>query len=338
MNLTTKEIAYLQPSFTERTPIGLFSNVNAVPDGTEYDSLVQKEIIRNGSYSPEALEILLHVANPKRCARLIIKNEFFVVEKYTYRNHDKLVLAENANGELDLKRIADLSGISIGLSELFGMSSIKTTDVAVSLPPDEMMVLLALIDLYRKNTLLDYAGKTDPVQAVSEQEILDEIANGFKNGLVRILIKNSAYKAPDPEEVPRLLASLAVKKCLVSGKGYRLETEYAQLAAHFLIPDTVVLFEAFEVTENEKMPMDGGLCVTAGIHDIIAFVFDGDLVGLYSFSAFQMLSAIEKILACPPLMEEEKPATPPADPSSWTCACGSTNTGKFCAGCGQKKP
>lgn len=29
-------------------------------------------------------------------------------------------------------------------------------------------------------------------------------------------------------------------------------------------------------------------------------------------------------------------ATPTAD--SWTCACGSVNTGKFCPECGEKKP
>jgi len=73
----------------------------------------------------------LHIANPKRCARLIIKNDFFTVEKYTYWNNGKLVLAENRNGEFVFSRVENFSEVVISLSEIFSMSSIKTSDVAV---------------------------------------------------------------------------------------------------------------------------------------------------------------------------------------------------------------
>jgi len=46
MNLTAKEIAYLLPSFTERTALSLFSNITDTPDGTEHGKLVQKGIIQ----------------------------------------------------------------------------------------------------------------------------------------------------------------------------------------------------------------------------------------------------------------------------------------------------
>jgi len=36
--------------------------------------------------------------------------------------------------------------------------------------------------------------------------------------------------------------------------------------------------------------------------------------------------------------EAEKAAAASADSASWTCSCGKTNTGKFCAECGGKKP
>ena len=62
---------------------------------------------------------------------------------------------------------------------------------------------------------------------------------------------------------------------------------------------------------NGDVPLDGGLSVTAGIHDIITFAFNKGTIGLYSFSAFQMLTAIEKTLSCPKLMEEEKEIPPP---------------------------
>ncbi len=312
MNLTTKEIAYLFPSFTERTVLSLFSNIKATPDGSEHQKLVEKGIIQGNGYAPEALEILLQIANPKQCARVIIKNEFFMVEKYTYRNKDKILLADNKSGEFVFSRIGEMGDVTIGLSELFGMSSIKTADVGISLQKEEMIVLLAIIDLYRKNTLLNYAGESHVAEDVSEKEITGEISNGFKNGLVRILVNNYGCQMPDTKDVSRLLAILSDKKCLFStGGGYKLAEDYAALATSFLVMDSVVLYEAFEVLPNGDIPVDGGLSITAGVHDIITFIFDGDTIGLYSFSAFQMLSTIEKILACPALMDEMKQVVPP---------------------------
>jgi hypothetical protein len=311
MNLTAKEIAFLSPSFTQTTPLSLFSNIKVETDGTEYDKLVQKGIIKNGGYDPQALEILLQIASPKRCARLVTKNAFFILEKYTYWNDGKLVLAENKGGEFVFSKITDFHDLSIGLSEIFSMSSIKTTEVSIVLPDEEMMVLLAVMDIYRKNTLMDYSGDIKPVQSVSLKEIQEEAAKGFKNGLVKILTNNYTYRMPEQKDIPVLLEKLAAKKCLTMDNGYRLTTDYELLAKNFLIPDTVVQYDALEVMPNGDVPLDGGLSVTAGIHDIITFAFTKDTIGLYSFSAFQMLTAIEKTLSCPKLMEEEKEIPPP---------------------------
>lgn len=311
MNLTAKEIAYLSPSFTQTTPLSLFSNIKAEPDGTEYEKLVEKGIIKAGGYDPQALEILLQIASPKRCARLVTKNAFFILEKYTYWNDGKLILAENKGGEFVFSEITDLQDLTIGLSEIFSMSSIKTSDVSIVLPNEEMLVLLAVMDIYRKNTLQDYTGETNPVQAISEKEILEETAKGFKNGLVKILTNNYACQMPDQKDIPGLLTNLTAKKCLVADDGCRLTADYEMLAKNFLIPDTVVQYDALEVMPNGDVPLDGGLSVTAGIHDIITFVFNKDTIGLYSFSAFQLLTVIEKTLSCPKLMEDEKKIPPP---------------------------
>ena len=358
MNLTAKEIAFLAPSFTQTTPLSLFSNIKVETDGTEYDKLVQKGIIKGSGYDPQALEILLQIASPKRCARLVTKNAFFILEKYTYWNDGKLVLAENKGGEFVFRKITDFHDMSIGLSEIFSMSSIKTAEVSVVLPDAEMLVLLAVMDIYRKNTLLDYAGDAKPVMAISQKEVLEEAAKGFKNGLVKIITNNYNYRMPDARDIPGLLERLAEQKCLTMDGGYRLAADYELLAKNFLIPDTVVQYDALEVMPNGDVPLDGGLSVTAGIHDIITFAFNKDTIGLYSFSAFQMLTAIEKTLSCPKLMEEEKEIPPPpvqtaplppvqttpspvpaasAPAGTWQCSCGRVNKGNFCAACGKHR-
>lgn len=342
MKLTTKEIAYLLPLFTERTAISLFSNIKATPDGTEHEKLSKKGIIQGNGYAPDALDMLMQIANPKRCARVIVQNDFCVIEKYTYRNDGRIILAENSNGEFVFSKLENFSDVIIGFSEFYGMSNIKTSDVSISLQVDEMILLLTIIDIYRQNTLLNYAGKTNQSEVVSMQEITNELSSGFENGLVKILINNSNYKIPEANDIDRLLASLVEKKCIVFEQGYKLTDNYSLLAKNFLIPESVVLFETFEIVANGDISVDGGLCVTAGIHDIISFVFSDNTIKLYSISAFQMLSTIENILGCPTFVQETvqaAPTPPPLQPinSTWQCACGKINAANFCSACGSKR-
>lgn len=361
MNLTPKEIAYLLPSFIDRTALSLFSNISAKPDGTEHETLTQKGIIKGNEYSKEALEILMHIAKPTRCGRLIAKNEFFVIEKYTYWNAGRIVLAENRNGEFAFSKIEKFNDVLINLSEFFSLSNIKTSDVSISVKIDEMLVLLAIIDIYRKNTLLNYAGKTNEAETVSLQEITSELSNGFENGLVKVIIKNYGYKTPDLNEIPDILATLITKNCLVFENGYKLTTNFAQLATSFLKLESVLLYDAFEIMPDGNIPVDGGIFVVAGIHDIVSFAFDEESIELTSVSAYQMLTIIEKVLSCPELVQkipqaaqqsavpvtpiiQQAPvqtaatATQPINNNTWQCSCGRVNTANFCAACGSKKP
>ncbi len=339
MTLTTKEIAYLSPSFTQQTAISLFSNIKATQDGTEYDKLSKKGIIQGNGYEAQALEMLMQIAKPQRCARIIAKNEFFVIEKYSYRSDDKILLVENSNGEFIFKKIEDFNDVIIGLSEIFSMSNIKTADVKVLLKADEMIVLLAIIDIYRKNTLLNYAGNSNQAEIISLQEITNELSKGYENGLVKILIKNYAYKMPMEREIAQLLASLVEKKCLVFKQGYKLSQNYALLATNFLVLDALILLENFQVMANGDVISNGGFFATAGVHNIISFVFEDDNILLSSMSAFQMLSTIESVLECPVFAEEivQTAQTPPPINNIWQCTCGKTNTANFCPTCGSKR-
>lgn len=339
MRLTTREIAYLMPSFTERTSIGLFSNIKAKPDGTEYQSLMKKGVIQGNGYAPGALEILLHIASPQRCGRVIVKNDCCVIEKYTYWKNGKKILAENINGEFVFSNIYDPSDIIIGLSDFFSMSNIKTADVSVILPPDEMIVLLAIIDIYRKNTLLNYAGKTNESEFIILQEITSELTSGFENGLVKIFVNNYDFKIPSAVNTESLLTNLIRKGALEFKKGYRLTNDLTLLANSFLIPQAIVLFEAFDAAADGNLSVDGGLCVAAGIHDILSFAVGENEVKLFTLSAFQMLSAVENALECPSVFQdtEQNAPAPVPDNSAWQCQCGTTNAGNFCSSCGRKR-
>jgi len=342
MKLTTKEIAFLSQAFTDQTAISLFANIKAKPDGSELESLTKKGIIVGDGYSPEALEILNGISNPKKCNRLIIQNDNFIIEKYSYPLGDNLILVENDSGELNITKITDLENTVLSLSALFSLSEIKTTDVKVSLKPDEMVLLLTLIDIYRKNTLKNYVGEKNEAESVSLAEIQSELAKGFENGLAQALTKNfKSTKKPSKEEAEKLLESLIKKKYVVLNKGYTLNNSLSFMATNFLIPHSMIMSEIFEITDKEEYYNSVSLFIVAGIHDVISIIFDIGEINLTAISPSQMLAALTQFMYCPSIVEEApiKPvAVKPALPdSSWVCACGHTNTGNFCAGCGAKK-
>jgi hypothetical protein len=299
MKLTTKEISYLAMAFTDRTPISLFSNINDTPDGSEYQSLTDKGIIKGGEYNPEALEILFQIAKPERCTRLIIQTDFFIIEKYTYKDGDKLLLAENNHGEIEFKKIDSLKDVISSLSEIFGMSTIKTADISISLKSDEMLVLLAMIDIYRKNALLAYAGQRTFKAAVSVQDIADALKSGIQNSIAQIIVRDYHYAAPAADSIEEILAALIEKKCVSFDDGYKLDKNYELLASNFLIPESTILLETFNISETGKLASSGGLYLTAGIHDIISLMFNEDIIQLVSLSGWQMLAIFEDLMKCP---------------------------------------
>jgi hypothetical protein len=340
MLLTTKEMAFLLPAFTDQTALSLFSNLSATPDGSEYGSLIKKGIIQGDSYSPEALEVLMLIAKPERCSRLVVQNEYYIIEKYTYKSGDKIVLAENSNGELLFSQPQDFGDVVISLSDLFGLSKIKTTDLFVSLQANELVVLLAIIDIFRKNTLMTCAGQPPSVTAVSVQDIANELASGFDNGLVKILAKNYNCRIPPTPEIEALLSSLTQKNCITYEQGYQLAQNYATLAKSFLVPESIVLFETFELLGKDELSAAGSVCVTAGLHDIISFSFAGNIIEFSTISATQMLYTIEEFLNCPAFIRETVQDTAVAAPVNniWKCSCGNENTEKFCCSCGSPRP
>ena len=337
MKLTTKELVYLSAAFTDRTPISLFSNIKATLEGTEFQSLTNKGIIKNNGYNQQCLELLLPATKPERCTRLVVQNDFCILEKYTYKSGDKIILVENSNGDLVFSKPEDFSDVIIGLSEFLGMSKIKTSDISIALSGDEMLVLLAIIDIYRKNALLTYTGQVISSNVLSFQEITNEINGDFENGLVKIITKNFNYKMPLPGALDNILRSLISKNCVVSEQGFKLTEGYATFAKNFLISQSIVLFETFGLMASGEISTAGSLCVTAGLHDFISFSFNNNMIELTSISGSQMLKTIEDFLYCPDVVKD---AVQPVQGTgnTWRCSCGTGNTGNFCSTCGSKRP
>lgn len=355
MILTPNEISYLASSFRGNNPLSLFSNIKTPQKGDEYKTLSDKGIIVGNAYEPKALDMLTLLSNPEKSSRLIIQNTFYVVEKYSYRVGNRLVIAENKDGAFVISEPDDLTGLIISISEFVSMSKIKTTEITELFTPDELIALFTVIDICRRNVLAGYIRGNDYELNLTESDIAAELSGGFANGLARSVINNYSLKKPPAAELARLLESLSKKGCITLSPGaqIKLTPVWTVFAKNFLIPDTIILCEMFETDADGSMMAESTLTITAGIHDIVSLTFDRDTFKFETPAAMQLIRAIEATLECPSF-EKKPPAaasanpTPPAAASpaapstpagaSWQCRCGTVNKGNFCVNCGLRKP
>jgi len=299
MKLTTSEVAFLAKYFDKISTISLFANIGETLNGTEEKSLTEKGILKDGKLVSEANEILGIIAHAKNCTRLILRDSFFVVEKYTYKVEDKIVLTENEDGNFLFSLPDNLDSTISELSEFVGKSKIRSSNIETLFTSEEMLTLLAIVDIYRKNALLNYVGQGDTKEEIPFIEIAKHLLSPSKNSLLQMISNNYKYSIPLAEKILDILENLIKKGCVVYRNGYTLTREYAIFAKGFLIPETVVMIETFSLSENDEVMVSGALCVCAGIRDIISFIFDEDEIEIASISGSQLLQLIENFLKCP---------------------------------------
>jgi len=368
MKLTKNEIKYLSQSFAAGTPLSVFGNIEAELDGSEYQSLVDKGVIVGNAYSDEALEILTALMSPERSSRFLAQTPNYIVEKYTYKTGDKLILSENYEGELNFSVIEDVTTLSSKFTEVFGVSAFSTTEIKEVFTPAEMTVVLALADIVRKKELASYAALSSQVKAVDFEGIMAEVKGEYKNGLTNMYLSNYRFDPPSQDSVEKALASLEERELVVKKDGYELSEQLKAFAVNFLVIDTIGMYEAFDILESGDTVTLARLVASAGKNDIMTLLYDGEDVQFNTISAIQLLYNIEAVMACPDFTEPEPEAepepepqpapaketvpppppvsapkqeapAPAADPNNWYCpSCGRSNTGNFCAGCGTKKP
>ncbi|MHB8963142.1 MAG: hypothetical protein ACYC5K_08310, partial [Saccharofermentanales bacterium] len=315
MKLTKSEIKYLSTSFVPQTPISIFANVEAQLDSSEYQSLVTKGVIVGNAYSQEALEMLTLLAKPDKGARFLAQTPDFIMEKYTYRIGDTLILAENDEGTLEFTKVEDVTTLASRFIEAFGMSGYGSTEIELVLTPDEMTVFLAFADLLRKRQLSEYAGVQADVRGFSAEEVVSEIGSDYKNGLTGLFLKNYRLSAPSPEAVRGIIASLVSKGIIADAGGYTLTGQYEHFARTFLIIETLAMYEAFGMLPGGEVATVSRIAASAGKNEAMAILYDGDVVQLNTTSPLQLLINIEAFMSCPTFTRPPEPPKPVAPPA-----------------------
>lgn len=297
MKITIKEAAYLADLIEDKSAVSLLSNISVEKDGSEVDSLTEKDILVDGALSAGAEELLQVLAQAKMSARLVLQDSFVFLEKYVFKHEDKYLIAENDQGDLGIYPLADFDAVTFELAEFLGHSQLKTTDVDIELPVAEMLVLMSLVDLYRVNTLLYHGGVGELKTKFELGEIEEGLKNPEKNGLVKVLSNHYGYQVPPADKIADTLKELQKKELIDKDNGLEEELEF--LARSLLIPSALLLVELISEEEDGEIFVDSGMAVAAGVKDIGYFIFGSDIIGLKSLSAAELLEVVKTYIQCP---------------------------------------
>lgn len=300
MRLDKKELAFLAQTFANPNPLSLFSSMDgaAALKGDAHHTLEKKGVLAGGKLTQEAGKLLGAAENPQRCTRLVLKDGSYFIEKYAYKSGDAYTLAENDGGEVLLSPHEKLDDALFQLSQWTGMSDLKTFDLNTVLSADELLVLLAIVDIRRADVLLAYLGK-ETKKEISFAQIRQQLDQPEPGSLTRILTGNYHYSVPKIEDTKAILDQLANKKMVIFNGGYALHGSYEEFAEKFLLPQTVVMLETFNLTEKNGIAGAGVLCVCAGMREIVSIVFKEGAAEFASISGRQLLKMAEDFLNCP---------------------------------------
>lgn len=304
MRLTKKELSFLAKTFSTSNPLSLFSSIKAPLQGDEQNTLEKKGVLAGGKPTQEAHKLLGTVANPRRCTRLVLKDGSYFIEKYAYKADEGFALAENSGGEIIFSPLQKLDEAMFQLSQWVGMSDLKTFDLGTILPSGELLVLLAMVDIRRANVLLSYLGR-EAKSEISFAQIRQQLDKPEPGSLTRILTGNYNYSVPKIEDTKGILDQLTTKKIVAFNAGYSLLGQYEEFAKSFLIPQSVVMLETFNLTEKNEIAGAGVLCVCAGMREIVSIVFREGEAEIASISGRQLLKMMENFLNCPDVLHNE---------------------------------
>lgn len=302
--LSPTEITYLASQFPSANPLSPFVNNKKEPNGSEEASLKEKGVLDgNGHLTDGASALLSPLAQPERCARVIIQKPFCLLEKYTYLADGKLTLAESDGAGLVITPLeGDGRQIMDVLDDFLPHSTIKNADFSLTLQPKDALALLGAIDLCRLRVLSAVSSGEEVSLSFTPSEVADLLASqSFANGLARGLAANCGMELPDFRGDDGFLDGLKEQGSVVKTENGRLTLapEYRLFATSFMIYDSLILLEAFQLADENKVAASMDLIFVSGMHDIAAFSAGPGGFEITSLSGADLRARLKATFDCP---------------------------------------
>lgn len=299
MKLSTNEVVFLRKYFEDLSPISLMANLGTVLNGTEELSLMEKGIIIEGKLDPGAEAVLETLAYPTTCSRMVLTNNFCLIEKYAYKLEQQRVLVENSDGLLEVSVLEDEAPIQMELSQWVGASNVKTADCSIALSYSEVLPFFALVDFYRGVGLRSYLGEVAQKNSATSKQLVQLMENPMPNSLVRAMQKNYGMPPATLGETEIALKKLAERGVVSDLNGFELTSDYQLFAENFLIPDTLLMLETLNLLKDGSIKAANSLAFGAGLRDWIGLTFGSEDVDLETLTSVQLLQSVALYLGCP---------------------------------------
>lgn len=259
-------------------------------------SLLKRQL--DGDEQGSTIVELMHaISHANRTARVVYRDNDIVIEKATYNCGSKKVLVERDNDDLAVRAIKDTSRVISELSGVTGMSVIKHSNFSSLLTQNALVVLLATIDLVRKETLSAYIGEPQNNQ-ISVDTIRLELLTLKEKTLVHMIVTDYGLQTPEDDQIQEGLEELKSLNIIDEhDKRYTLREDYHRFAQFFLIPDTIMLLESFEL-EGKRQRTRTDLAIIAGGKDILHLSMVENKFLVKTLSSMQLLNLAEQYLNC----------------------------------------
>lgn len=285
MKLSLKEIGMLKKKYKNENPLNICSGVR------EFEEIYEVK--------PEDMLFLDIITSPEKVSRVVLQENGLVVEKYGYVKNDVHIIAENKDNIFVFNNIEKRIDVSIAeISEFIGMSELRKTNISVVMDnSEEVLLLMALIDIYREKNMLMLCGQNVELSVIFG-EIRNHLENPLDSSMVALFKKNYEYVEPAISDTKNLLNKFIEKGIVIFDKKYKLTDNYEMLALTFLSPDIVLTAEMLEL-ENNNIVSNNMLYISSGIKSNLLFVFGNDGIEISTVSSLEMLNIIRKLFYCP---------------------------------------
>lgn len=287
MHLSLEEIGIIKKQYKNENPLNICSGV--------------REIEGNYEIKQEDKEILDIITSPERVSRVILQENGLVVEKYGYVKNDNHIIAENMDDIFVFNNTKERLDIAVaGFSEFIGMSEIRKANINIVMgSQEEVLLFMALIDIYREKSMLKLCGQEVELSAIFG-EIREHLDKPLDSSMVTLFKNNYKYTEPAISDTKNLLNKFVEKGIITFDKKYKLTENYEILAITCLVPDVILTAEMLEL-ENNNIVSNSMLYLSSGIQSNLLFTFGEDGIEISTVSSYEMTNIIKNILNCPKL-------------------------------------
>lgn len=299
MKLTMNELEYLKKYRSNDNFLSFFKGFKGELSGNEAEALEKKNAVNGEELSPFLKRVVEPLDNPETSVRVAVQIGTTMVEKLCYRKDEEVVLLENHGDFLNVTIPLGWDLSIAEISEVIPMSSSIMAQVDETFNPFEISMILLLLDLQRKNVVLDYWGEPSKVMHTFDELMV--FKNNMPDGSL-LKLCNAQYGIPlaNESEAMTILESLARKGVISLTSGYKLEGEYETLGGTFGQLQYLTLAEIFN-KDQEDLKTAGFVVLSGGQNSHLWLDITGDERRIRTVSGHYLLKALESVFDCPAL-------------------------------------